>query len=76
MAKRCYRDLFGISKKWLGLYLEIFLKIRGSSWKFVDSWLIVEKGRALSIRWWGFFWVWIYFSMENHGGLGPPLMDR
>jgi hypothetical protein len=31
MANRSYRDLFGISGKWLGLYLELFLKIRGSS---------------------------------------------
>jgi hypothetical protein len=29
MAKGSYRDLFGISGKWLGLYLEIFSKIRG-----------------------------------------------
>jgi hypothetical protein len=26
MAKRSYRDLFGIFGKWLGVYLEIFLK--------------------------------------------------
>jgi hypothetical protein len=30
-VKRSYRDLFGISGKWLGLYLELFLKIRRSS---------------------------------------------
>jgi hypothetical protein len=29
MAKRSYRDVFGISGKWLGVYLELFLKIRG-----------------------------------------------
>jgi hypothetical protein len=29
MMKTSYRDLFGISRKWLGLYLEIFLKTRG-----------------------------------------------
>jgi hypothetical protein len=29
MVKRTYRDLFGISGKWLVLYLELFLKIRG-----------------------------------------------
>jgi hypothetical protein len=29
MVKRSYRDLFGIFGKWLGLYLEIFLKTRG-----------------------------------------------
>jgi hypothetical protein len=29
MAKRSYRDLFGISGKWLGVYLELFSKTRG-----------------------------------------------
>jgi hypothetical protein len=29
MAKRSYRDLFGISGKWLGVYFELFLKTRG-----------------------------------------------
>jgi hypothetical protein len=27
MEKRSYRDLFGISKKWLGVFLEIFRKL-------------------------------------------------
>jgi hypothetical protein len=29
MAKGSYKDLFGISEKWLGLYLEIFSKTMG-----------------------------------------------
>jgi hypothetical protein len=29
MAKRSYRDLFGISGKWLGVYLELFSKTNG-----------------------------------------------
>jgi hypothetical protein len=29
MKKRSYRDLFGISRKWIGVYLEIFSKTRG-----------------------------------------------
>jgi hypothetical protein len=29
MVKRSYRDLFGISEKWLEAYLELFLKTRG-----------------------------------------------
>jgi hypothetical protein len=29
MAKRSYRDLFGISGKWLGVYLELFSKTSG-----------------------------------------------
>jgi hypothetical protein len=30
------------------LYLEIFLKTRGSSWKFVECRIIVEKDRGLN----------------------------
>jgi hypothetical protein len=35
MEKRSYRDLFGISRKWLGVFLEIFQNPRGllkNSW--------------------------------------------
>jgi hypothetical protein len=31
-------DLFGISRKWLGLYLEIFLDSRGSRWNLGGLW--------------------------------------
>jgi hypothetical protein len=32
--------------KWLGLYLELFLKIRGASCKYVDCGLISNKYKA------------------------------
>jgi hypothetical protein len=28
-GEKSYRDLFGISRKWLAVYLEIFLKTKG-----------------------------------------------
>jgi hypothetical protein len=37
--------------KYLGLYLELFLKIRRDSCKYVDFGLIVEKGRGLNEKW-------------------------
>jgi hypothetical protein len=39
--------------KRLGVYLELFLKIRGASYECVDG-LIMEKCRGLFARWWGF----------------------
>jgi hypothetical protein len=54
MAKRSYRDLFGISGKWLGLYLELFLKIKGYSSKFMEHGLITKKPRGLFAKWRGF----------------------
>jgi hypothetical protein len=40
-------DLFGISRKWLVLYLEIFSDSRGATWNFMDCGIICNKGRAL-----------------------------
>jgi hypothetical protein len=42
----------------------------------MDYGLISQKGRGLTIKWWGIFLVQIYFSMENRGGLSPPSVDR
>jgi hypothetical protein len=49
MAKRSYRDLIGISGKWLGLYLEIYSESRSSVWNFVDCEIIMDKDRGLFI---------------------------
>jgi hypothetical protein len=50
MAKKKFEDLFVISQKWLGVFLEIFLKIRGASCKNVGRMLILEKMRGLSAK--------------------------
>jgi hypothetical protein len=38
-----FRDLFVISGKWLGVFLEIFLKIRGASCKYVGCGLFWKR---------------------------------
>jgi hypothetical protein len=65
MAKKSYRDLIGISEKWLGLYLEIYLESRGSVWNFVDCGIIIYKDMGLFVIVAGIFWFWIYFPKEN-----------
>jgi hypothetical protein len=49
-GKKKFRDLFVISRKWLGVFLEIFLKILGASCKYVGYGLILEKMRGLSAK--------------------------
>jgi hypothetical protein len=41
--------------KWLGLYLELFSKIRVSSWNFMDHNLILQKGRGANCKMVGIF---------------------
>jgi hypothetical protein len=65
MAKRSYRDLIGISEKWLGLYLELYSESRGSVWNFVDCGIIIYKDMGLFVIVAGIFWFWIYFPKEN-----------
>jgi hypothetical protein len=49
-GEKKFMDLFVISGKWLGVFLEIFLKIRGASCKYVGCGLILEKMRGLSAK--------------------------
>jgi hypothetical protein len=49
-GEKKFRDLFVISGKWLGAFLELFLKIRGASCKYVGSGLILEMMRGLSAK--------------------------
>jgi hypothetical protein len=37
--------------KWLGVCLELFLKIRGASYECVDCRLIMERGRGFFVKW-------------------------
>jgi hypothetical protein len=53
-GEKNFRDLFVFSRKWLGVDLELFLKIRGYPWKFVDCGLILNKNRGLFAKWHGF----------------------
>jgi hypothetical protein len=49
-GEKKFRDLFVISGKRLGVFLEIFLKIRGASYKYVGCGLILVKMRGLSVK--------------------------
>jgi hypothetical protein len=49
-GEKKFRDLFVISRNWLGVLSEIFLKIRGASCKYVGCGLILEKMRGLSAK--------------------------
>jgi hypothetical protein len=53
-GRKNFRDLFVIFGKWLGVYLELFSKIQGDYWRFVDCRLILNKYRGLFAKWWGF----------------------
>jgi hypothetical protein len=71
MVKKSYRDLFGISGKWIWVYLELFSKTRDLLRIFVDCSLITKKGKGLTAKSVGIFWFQIYFPMENCHGLSP-----
>jgi hypothetical protein len=49
-GEKKFRNLFVIFGKWLGVFLKIFLKIRGASCKYVGCGLILEKMRGLSAK--------------------------
>jgi hypothetical protein len=49
-GEKKFKDLFVISGKWLGAFLELFLKIRGASCKYVVCGLILEKMTSLSAK--------------------------
>jgi hypothetical protein len=52
--------------------LELILKIRGASCKYLDCGLIVEKGRGLNEKWLEFS-ILNYFLIGNGHGPGPWL---
>jgi hypothetical protein len=64
-GEKKFRDLFAFSRKWLGVFLEIFLKIRGVSCKYVGCGLILEKMRGLSAKCWEMGFSWNYFVEEK-----------
>jgi hypothetical protein len=58
--------------KWLGPYLELFLKTRGLLEIFVDCGMISKKGRGLSANIAGISLARNYFSTGNSVDLGGP----
>jgi hypothetical protein len=64
-GKKKFRDLFVISGKWLGAFLELYLKIRGASCKYVGSGLIFENMRGLSAKCWEIEFSRNYFVEEK-----------
>jgi hypothetical protein len=52
-GEKNFRDLFIISEKWLGVFLEIFLNSRIPVGILVDRNLISDKCRGLFAMWWG-----------------------
>jgi hypothetical protein len=74
--KKSFEDLSTISRKWLGLYLEIFLDFRVLFGIFVDCSLISNKSRVLFATWRGFFGFGIIFEWKNAVDLAHGSVDR
>jgi hypothetical protein len=65
IEQRSYRDLFGISGKWLGLNWNLFSKTRGLlgiCGQRLDLWQ--GQGPFCKDGW--NYWFWNYFPIENH----------
>jgi hypothetical protein len=75
-GEKKFRDLFVISGKWLGAFLELFLKIRGASCKYVGCGLILEKMRGLSAKCREMEFSWNYFVEEKPVDQVHGLVDR
>jgi hypothetical protein len=65
MEKRSYRDLFVISGKWLGVFLEIFQKLGGLLGNLGHCGLICGKYKGLLTKLVGIFGWGNYFPKEN-----------
>jgi hypothetical protein len=62
-GEKNFRDLFVISKKWLGLIWNYFFQILVAFMKIGGLRVDFGKGRGLFARWWGFFWFRNYFTI-------------
>jgi hypothetical protein len=74
-GKKNYIDLFVISGKWLGVFLEIFLNSRVPVGISVDHDLISDKCRGFFAKWWGISVGDLFFNRKYHGGPGPRRVD-
>jgi hypothetical protein len=75
-GEKNFRDLFVISGKWLGVFLEIFLNSRVPVGISVDRGLISDKCRGFFAKWRGILARDLFFNSKYHGGPGPRRMDR
>jgi hypothetical protein len=75
-GEKNFRDLFVISRKWLGVFLEIFLNSRISIGILVDYGLISDKCRGFFAKWWGILAGDLFFNRKYRSGLGPQRVDR
>jgi hypothetical protein len=74
-SKNNFRDLFVISRKWLGVFLEIFLNSRVPVGILVDRGMISDKCRG-SLQCGREFWLGIYFfNRKYRSGPGPRHVD-
>jgi hypothetical protein len=64
-GEKSFMDLFVISRKWLGRYLEIFSDSRGLFGKLVDCGLISDKNSGFFVRWPGFSGFGFNFLWKN-----------
>jgi hypothetical protein len=62
------------TRKWLGVFLKYF-KNQGSSQNFCGLQLNYKETEGPLCKFPGIIDFQIYFSIENHGGLNPWLMD-
>jgi hypothetical protein len=75
-SKKNFRDLFVISGKWPGVFLEIFLNTRVPVGILGDCGLISDKCRGFFAKWRGISAGDLFFSRKYHGGPGPRRVDR
>jgi hypothetical protein len=75
-GEKNFRDLFVISGKWLGVFLEIFFNSRVPVGISVDCDLISDKCRGFFAKWWGISARGLFFNRKYHGGPGPQHVDR
>jgi hypothetical protein len=69
-VEKNFRDLFVISGKWIGVFLEIFLNSRVSVGILVDCGLISDRCRGFYAKWWGISAGYLFLNRKSYG-LGP-----
>jgi hypothetical protein len=69
-GEKNFKDLFVISGKCLGIFLEIFLNSRVPVGILVDCGLISDKCREFFAKWWGISARDLFLNKKSYG-IGP-----